>query len=143
MTASQPDGPILELRLALTSEAYDRLVRFYCDGFGMEPAASWSNDGGRAVMLEIGRASIELFDEQQAQAIDRIEAGRRVSGAVRLAFQVSNLDLALERLLAHGALLVHAPVVTPWGDRNARIQDPDGMQITLFEPGAKPQATES
>ncbi len=142
MNASQARGPILELRLALTSNAYERLVRFYCDGLGMEPAASWSNDGGHAVMLEFSRASIELFDEQQAQAIDRIEAEGRVSGPVRLAFQVPNLDLALERLLAHGALLVHAPVVTPWGDRNARIQDPDGMQITLFEPGDKPQTTE-
>jgi hypothetical protein len=25
------------------------------------------------------------------------------------------------------------PVVTPWGDHNVRLQDPDGMQITLFQ----------
>lgn len=23
-------------------------------------------------------------------------------------------------------------VTTPWGDRNARVQAPDGMQLTLF-----------
>jgi methylmalonyl-CoA/ethylmalonyl-CoA epimerase len=56
-----------------------------------------------------------------------------VSGQVRFALQVPNLDAALERLLAYGATLVHAPVVTPWGDRNVRLQDPDGLQITLFE----------
>jgi uncharacterized glyoxalase superfamily protein PhnB len=48
--------------------------------------------------------------------------------------QVPDLDSALERLLAHGATLVHPPVVTPWGDYNVRIQDPDGMQITVFQP---------
>jgi hypothetical protein len=25
-------------------------------------------------------------------------------------------------------------VITPWGDRNARLQAPDGMQLTLFTP---------
>jgi hypothetical protein len=24
--------------------------------------------------------------------------------------------------------------MTPWGDYNVRLQDPDGMQITLFQP---------
>ena len=24
------------------------------------------------------------------------------------------------------------PVTTPWGDRNARVRTPDGMQLTLF-----------
>jgi hypothetical protein len=27
---------------------------------------------------------------------------------------------------------VAPPVTTPWGDRNARVQAPDGMQLTLF-----------
>ncbi len=127
---------ILQLRIALTTAEYDRLVRFYCDALGIEPAASWSNDGGRAVMLEMGQATLELFDELQAVAIDRIEAGQRLSGPVRLALQVPDLDQAVERLRAHGVSLVHSPVVTPWGDRNVRVQDPDGLQITLFQPSA-------
>jgi uncharacterized glyoxalase superfamily protein PhnB len=74
-----------------------------------------------------------LFDERQAEVIDNLEAGKRVSGQIRLAIQVPDLQLALERLLAHGATLVHPPVQTPWGDYNVRLQDPDGMQITLFQ----------
>jgi uncharacterized glyoxalase superfamily protein PhnB len=85
------------------------------------------------MLLDMGRATLELFDEQQAATIDRLEAGQRVSGPVRFALQVPDLDAALERLLAHGATLVHPPVVTPWGDRNVRLQDPDGMQVTLFQ----------
>ena len=35
-----------------------------CDGLGIEPAAIWNNDGGRALMLEMGKATLELFDER-------------------------------------------------------------------------------
>jgi methylmalonyl-CoA/ethylmalonyl-CoA epimerase len=125
--------PVLELRVALTTSEYERLVRFYSEGLGLEPAAIWNNDGGKALILEMGKATLELFDERQAEVIDQLEAGQRVSGNLRFALQVPDLQAAMERLLAHGATLVHEPVLTPWGDRNVRLQDPDGMQITLFE----------
>ena len=84
-------------------------------------------------MLDMGQATLEIFDEAQAEAIDRIEAGKRVSGRVRFALQVPDLKSAMESLLANGAKLVHEPVVTPWGDTNVRLEDPDGMQVTLFQ----------
>lgn len=128
-----PDSPILEMRIALTTSDYERLVKFYCDGLGIEPAAIWNNDGGKALMLNMGRATLEIFDEKQAEVIDNLEAGSRLSGPVRFALQVPDLHAAIERLLANGAILVHPPVKTPWGDFNARLQDPDGMQVTLFQ----------
>ena len=131
--------PVLQLRVALTGDDHDRLLRFYCDGLGLEPEQVWTNEQGRAVLLPLGRATLELFDEQQAATVDSIETGQRLSGPVRLALQVPDLDAALARLAAHGALIVHPPVVTPWGDRNARVQDPLGLQVTLFqEAPAKP-----
>jgi catechol 2,3-dioxygenase-like lactoylglutathione lyase family enzyme len=130
---SIPHQPVFELRVALTSRDYERSVKFYCEGLGLEPAALWNNDGGRALMLNMGNATLEIFDETQAEVIDQLEAGRRVSGQIRFALQVPDLQAAMERLLAHGATLVHPPVTTPWGDTNVRLQDPDGMQITLFQ----------
>lgn len=124
--------PVIELRVALTTAQYERLVEFYCVGLGLEPAALWTGEQDRAVILDMGRATLELFDEPHAASVDQIEVGQRVSGPIRFALQVPDLDAALERLLAHGATLVHPPMVTPWGHRNARVQDPDGMQITLY-----------
>lgn len=123
----------MELRVALTTDAFERLVSFYCDGLGLEPAQVWPDDQGRALVLDMGKATLEVFDEMQAQTIDQIEVGRRISGQIRFALQVPDLKAAMERLLAHGATLVHPPVVTPWGDHTVRLQDPDGMQITLFQ----------
>lgn len=125
--------PVLEMRIALTASDYERIVNFYCKGLGIEPAAIWNNDGGKAMMLNMGNATLELFDERQAEVIDDLEAGKRTSGQIRFAFQVPDLHAAIERLLAHGATLVHPPVTTPWGDYNVRLQDPDGMQVTLFQ----------
>ena len=133
MPTLNSNDPIMELRVALTASDYERLVKFYCDGLGLEPAQLWANGQGRALVLNMGRATLEIFDEAQAETVDQIEAGRRISGQVRLALQVPDLQAAMERLLAHGAKLVHPPVVTPWGDQNVRLQDPDGMQITLFQ----------
>src|SRR5215217_6774534 len=130
------DQPISELRVAITTSDYERLVKFYCDGLGIAPAQIWNNGQGQALILNMGNATLEIFDETQAETIDQIEAGQRLSGQIRFAIQVPDLQAAMERLLANGATLVHAPVVTPWGDNNVRLRDPDGMQITLFQPAA-------
>src|SRR5512144_1000305 len=101
-----PNLPVLQLRAALTTRDYERLVKFYCEGLGIEPAALWNNDGGRALILSMGNATLELFDEKQAEVIDQLEAEKRVSGPIRFALQVPDLNAAMERLLAHGATLV-------------------------------------
>ena len=125
--------PVLELRIALTTRDYERSVKFYCEGLGIEPAAIWNNGQGQALVIDMGNATLEIFDETQAETIDQLEAGSRVSGQIRFALQVPDLEAAMKRLLAHGATLVHPPVTTPWGDYNVRLKDPDGMQITLFQ----------
>jgi uncharacterized glyoxalase superfamily protein PhnB len=72
------------------------------------------------------------MDEHQAALVDQIEAGTRVSGAVRLAVEVADSEETARRLIDAGAEQMAPPVTTPWGDRNARVRTPDGMQLTLF-----------
>jgi methylmalonyl-CoA/ethylmalonyl-CoA epimerase len=123
---------VTELRVALTVQDFGQALAFYRDTLGLEQIADWSSETGRVVVLDAGRASLELLDDGQAETVDAIEAGRRVSGTVRLALQVADSEDIAERLVVAGAVRVAPPVVTPWGDRNARVQAPDGMQLTLF-----------
>ena len=125
---------VTELRIALTVEDFDQALAFYRDALGLEQLADWSSGTGRVVALDAGRATLELFDRAQAESVDAIEAGRRVSGAVRFAVRVADSQDMAARLVAAGARPVAPPVLTPWGDRNARVQAPDGMQLTLFTP---------
>ena len=123
---------VTELRIALTVQDFDEALAFYRDALGLEQIADWSSGTGRVIVLDAGRATLELFDHAQAESVDAIEAGRRVSGPVRFALQVEDSGDMAERLVAAGAERVAPPVITPWGDRNARVQAPDGMQLTLF-----------
>ena len=123
---------VTELRVALTVPDFDEALAFYRDALGLAQIADWSTEGGRVILLEAGRATLELFDEAQAETVDLIEAGRRVSGTVRFALEVADSESTAERLVAAGAERVATPVTPPWGGRNARVRAPDGMQLTLF-----------
>ena len=123
---------VKEFRVALTVEDFDAALSFYREALGLEQIADWSSGAGRVVLLDAGRATLELFDEAQAEYVDRIEAGRRVAGPVRLAVEVPDSEAAARRLVEAGAEQIAEPVTTPWGDRNARVQAPDGMQLTLY-----------
>ena len=122
----------MNLRVVLTVPDFDDAVGFYRDALGLEQLADWSGDDGRVILLDVGHATLELFDAHQADSVDRIEAGSRISGQVRLALEVENVDGTRQRLVAAGAQAEAEPVVPPWGGRNARLRAPDGMQLTLF-----------
>jgi catechol 2,3-dioxygenase-like lactoylglutathione lyase family enzyme len=126
---------VQEFRITLTVDDFDAAVRLYRDALGLPEVADWSSDEGRVLLLDAGRATLELFDEAQATMVDRLEVGRRVSGKVRFALQVPDADATAAVLTAAGATAVADAVDTPWGDRNARVAAPDGMQLTLFTLG--------
>jgi methylmalonyl-CoA/ethylmalonyl-CoA epimerase len=116
----------------MTVEDFDQAVRFYRDALGLKQLEDWSSDNGRVVLFEAGRATLEIMDHAQAETVDRIEAGRRVSGPVRIAIEVDDSRQAARTLVVAGAEAMAPPVLTPWGDYNARVRAPDGMQLTLF-----------
>jgi lactoylglutathione lyase len=133
MNLNNQNFKILELRVAVTTSDYERLMKFYCDALGIEPVELWTTEHTKAALFEMGKATLEVFDEGHAVEVDQIEVGRRISGQFRFALQVDDLEAAVQRLLEKGVLMVHPPVVTPWGDYNVRMQDPDGLQVTLFQ----------
>ncbi len=123
---------VQEFRITLTVDDFEAAIRLYRDALGLPEVADWSSDEGRVLLLDAGRATLELFDERQAAMVDDLEVGERVSGKVRFALQVPDADSTAASLVEAGARAVAPAVVTPWGDRNARIAAPDGMQLTLF-----------
>ncbi|WP_210439551.1 VOC family protein [Nocardioides xinjiangensis] len=125
---------VQEFRITLTVDDFDAAVRLYRDALGLPEVADWSSEQGRVLLLDAGRATLELFDAAQAAMVDDLEVGRRVSGTVRFALQVPDADAAAASLVEAGATSVAPAVDTPWGDRNARVAAPDGMQLTLFTP---------
>ena len=126
------DG-VLEMRLVVTAPDYEAALAFYRDAMGMREIAAFTSPGARVTILDAGRATLELADPPHAAYVDEVEVGRRVAGQVRVALQVRDAAAAAERAVSAGAVLVAAPVETPWRSLNARLEGPAGLQLTLFE----------
>ena len=125
---------VREVRIALTVEDFDQAVQFYRHRLGLTVVEEWQRPEGRGVILALGpQTTLELFDAGQADFVDQMEAGRRVSGPVRLALAVPDADAAGMVFEQSGAQLLSRAKPMPWGDRNARVQTPDGIQITLYQ----------
>ncbi len=132
--ATPAPSPVAELRLAVTVEDWAAAVALYRDALGLPQLADFSSDDGRVVLLDAGRATIELFDADQAALVDDLEVGRRVAPAIRVALRVPDAEATTRRLADAGATVVAEPTPTPWGSRNARLDGP-GLHLTVFSGG--------
>lgn len=125
---------MLQLRVVLEAEDFDAAVAFYRDVLGLPEQAAFEGDGdARVVILEAGRATLELANPAQRRMIDEVEAGRDLGSAPRLAFEVTDTRGTVARLEAAGATVLGEPAVTPWRSLNARLAGPAGVQLTIFE----------
>jgi lactoylglutathione lyase len=122
-----------QLRLVVTTDEYEKALRFYRDELGLRELGAFASEDGRVTILEAGRATLELTDPRHAAFIDEVEVGTRVAGHIRVAFQVDDAAAAAKLLADAGATVLAEPTRTPWGSLNARLDAPAGLQLTLFE----------
>jgi len=126
--------PVLQLRLVVEAEDFDAAVRFYRDVLGLPEEEAFEGDGGARVMiLDAGRATLELANPAQKRMIDAVEAEGSPSPHFRVALEVSDTAQVTRRLTSAGAELVAEPRVTPWNSMNARLNAPAGVQLTIFQ----------
>jgi catechol 2,3-dioxygenase-like lactoylglutathione lyase family enzyme len=126
-------GKVLQMRLVVEADDYDAAVAFYRDALGLEEEAAFEGEGdARVMILDAGRATLEIINPAQKRMIDDVEVGRPVAPKFRLAFEVADAAGVTETLTDAGAELVAEPTETPWRSLNARLEAPD-LQITVFQ----------
>jgi lactoylglutathione lyase len=131
-TAKPVSGSVRELRLAVTVPDLEAAVAFYRDALGLPEIGAFRDGEAQVFILDAGRATVELLNEQQAQLIDDVEVGHRVAPAIRLALEVVDSAATAAHLVEAGARMIAEPVVTPWQHRNVRLDAPGNLQLTLF-----------
>ena len=131
------EGAVRQLRLVVTAPEFDDALHFYRDVVGMPEREAYEADGGaRVVILDAGRATLELANAAQVAFIDRIETDGgpgTASDRLRVALEVADADDAVRRWSSGGATLEASARLTPWRSRNARLRGPADVQLTVFE----------
>jgi predicted enzyme related to lactoylglutathione lyase len=139
MGDSTPRYEVKQLRLVVEADDFEEAVAFYRDALGLQTEFLIESEGAALVVaLQVGRATLEIVNPAQRRLIDELEVGREVSRSIRVAFEVTDAAAATDRLVAAGADLIAPPTETPWRSRNARLEAPAGLQITVFEELAQP-----
>jgi catechol 2,3-dioxygenase-like lactoylglutathione lyase family enzyme len=127
-------GHVLQLRVVVETEEFERALEFYRDALGMPEQAAFEGAGdARVVILEAGQATLELVNPAQRRLIDDVEVGRASSPRIRIALEVEDAESTTERLTEAGARLLGGPSITPWRSKNSRMDAPAGLQLTIFE----------
>ena len=133
MTSSERPR-VRQLRLVVEAEDFEAAAAFYRDALGLPVELDLEGESGEHVLiLDAGRATLELSNPAQVAMIDQVEVGRRVAPRLRVAFEVDDAAAATDTLAAAGARVVAPPTRTPWDSLNARLEAPADLQITLFE----------
>lgn len=135
--AGEPDG-VRQLRLVVEATDLDAAVAFYRDTLGLHVEDDIRTGDARVVILDAGRATLELVNPEQKAYIDDVEVGRPVSPPIRVAFEVADTAATTRRLVDAGADGVAEPTRTPWESINARLDAPADLHITIFQ---EPDAT--
>jgi L-ascorbate metabolism protein UlaG (beta-lactamase superfamily)/catechol 2,3-dioxygenase-like lactoylglutathione lyase family enzyme len=127
-----------QLRLVVETPDFERAAAFYRDALGLPVELDLAGNAGEHVLiLDAGRATLELSNPQQVAMIDEVEVGRRVAPRLRVAFEVDDAASATDALVDAGAELVAPPTRTPWDSLNSRLEAPAGLQLTLFQEQAR------
>ncbi|MGW4463995.1 PhzF family phenazine biosynthesis isomerase [Micromonospora sp. NPDC004704] len=134
MPENTGSNEVRQLRVVVEAADYEAAVTLYRDVLGLRPEAAFAGEGdARVVILDAGRATLELANPAQRAMIDSVEVGRPVSPHIRLAFEVDDTTTATDALVGAGAELVAPPTRTPWNSLNSRLETPGDLQITLFQ----------
>ncbi|MBM0277446.1 VOC family protein [Micromonospora tarensis] len=134
MAAESPAPVVRQLRLVVEAADHEAAVAFFRDALGLPQEAAFVSAGdARVVILDAGRATLEIANPAQKRLIDEVEVGRQVAPRIRVAFEVDDAEATTARLVAAGAGEIAPPTRTPWQSLNSRLAAPADLQITVFQ----------
>lgn len=115
---------VLASRVLLHPAEFERTFRFYAETVGLHLFREWGAGAARGAVFFTGGGYLELSGRSEAAAPPE---------KLALWWQVRDVDAEFARLEAAGVETVETPVDKPWGLREARIVDPDGLLVVLVQ----------
>lgn len=107
-----------------------RALEFYRDVLGLKVISVVEGGPGYArLRAPSGRGTIALHGTMGEPIAE--------GSAIRLYFEVKQLDAFCRSLAAQGVVIRKMPAPMPWGWRHAYLDDPDGHEVSLYWAGEK------
>ena len=112
----------------LTTTDLDRSLVFYRDLLRGTVTYQFPDDGPPVyVSVAVGEASLGIGVDRESTDV----------GHTHLWVTVDDCNQAVSHLAAAGVVVVSPPADQPWGERVARVLDPDGNQVSLGQEAAE------
>lgn len=110
----------------VTTPDLPRLITFYRDVVGFELTYRFPDDGDpEFVALRLGNSELGL-------AADPDAGDPALARRWELCVYADDCDAAVDALRVGGATVTERPVDQPWGERSARVTDPDGNRLLVL-----------
>ena len=116
---------VLSSRILLHPVDFAPSLHFYRDILALPVYREWGVEGEPAhgIVFFLGGGYLELSGRSTTPPDDKLE----------LWLQVRDVDATHEELVAKGVVIEEAPVDKPWGLREMRALDPDGVHLVIIE----------
>ena len=114
---------VLSNRILLKPVDFERSLGFYAGTLGLHIYREWGSGPARGAVFFLGGAFLELSGSSDAPSSEKLG----------LWLQVRDVDAVGRELGATGVDIVEPPVDKPWGLREMRVRDPDGVRIVIVE----------
>ena len=129
-------GVVEELFPIVSTADLPRALRFYRDLLGGRVSYQFAGPDGEPgyVGVDLGRSHLGIARLPPGEAAF---AERR---SISLWVYVDDCDATIDRLRRAGVIISEEPVDQPWGERVARVGDPDGNEVIVGARGTRDAA---
>ncbi len=114
---------VLSSRVLLRPANFERSFQFYSQTLRLHVYREWGSGSTRGVVFFLGGGFLELSGTSDAPSSEKIS----------LWMQVRDVDAVGHELDEAGVAIVEPPIDKPWGLREMRVQDPDGVKLVIVE----------
>jgi lactoylglutathione lyase len=117
---------VTEVFPILATRDLERSLGFYRDLLGGTVTFSFPGVDGQPVYVGVDLGSSHLGIGLEAGVADAARPR-----AISLWVYADDCDALVERVRAAGATVTEEPADQPWGERTARVLDPDGNEVVI------------
>lgn len=115
-----------QFRFVFHPRDFDASAAFYRQGLELPVDHEWDyGSGDRGIVFFAASGMVELLGLHAGQAYVQPQG-------IDMLIQVDDADRWFKYAQERGLNVVQEPMTFPWGHRVVRLQDPDGITVSLF-----------